>query len=234
MIAVAALLAALIVPPQGTQPQQQQPPTEAQLRDQIQKSAAEIRRTALENARAQLEAQRAQLEQQRGQLEAQRTGVGVAVTPPPIPEAPPGAPQGIVVTRDGKTITIGDAGGGAAVAQTGGPGPVLFRPEIPSGAIAISIAFFVMIAFIVVGLPLARAWARRMDRQASAPAPFPSDVTDRLERIEHAVESIAIEVERVSEGQRFTTKLLTERPEGAAAAAIPAASRPDDYAGGGR
>jgi hypothetical protein len=34
---------------------------------------------------------------------------------------------------------------------------------------------------------------------------------DRLARLEQAVESIAIEVERISEGQRFTTKLLSER-----------------------
>ena len=33
----------------------------------------------------------------------------------------------------------------------------------------------------------------------------------RLERIEHAMDAIAIEVERISEGQRFTTKLLNER-----------------------
>jgi hypothetical protein len=33
----------------------------------------------------------------------------------------------------------------------------------------------------------------------------------RLERVEQAVESIAIEMERVSEGQRFVTKLLVER-----------------------
>jgi hypothetical protein len=37
------------------------------------------------------------------------------------------------------------------------------------------------------------------------------EVTTRLERIEQAVDAIAIEVERISEGQRFTTKLLTER-----------------------
>jgi hypothetical protein len=37
------------------------------------------------------------------------------------------------------------------------------------------------------------------------------EITSRLERIEQAVDSIAIEVERISEGQRFTTKLLTER-----------------------
>ena len=33
---------------------------------------------------------------------------------------------------------------------------------------------------------------------------------DRMQRLETAVEAIAIEVERISEGQRFTTKLLSE------------------------
>ena len=33
----------------------------------------------------------------------------------------------------------------------------------------------------------------------------------RLERIEQAVDSIAVEVERISENQRFTTRLLSDR-----------------------
>jgi hypothetical protein len=33
---------------------------------------------------------------------------------------------------------------------------------------------------------------------------------DRMARLEASVEAIAIEVERISEGQRFTTKLLSE------------------------
>jgi hypothetical protein len=33
----------------------------------------------------------------------------------------------------------------------------------------------------------------------------------RLARIEQAVEAIAVEIERISEGQRFTTKLLSEQ-----------------------
>jgi hypothetical protein len=33
----------------------------------------------------------------------------------------------------------------------------------------------------------------------------------RLDRLEQAVDSIAVEVERVGEGQRFATKLLSER-----------------------
>jgi hypothetical protein len=36
-------------------------------------------------------------------------------------------------------------------------------------------------------------------------------IEQRLERIEQAVDSIALEVERVSEGQRFTTRVLSER-----------------------
>lgn len=37
------------------------------------------------------------------------------------------------------------------------------------------------------------------------------DSDARIERIEHAVDAIAVEVERISEGQRFTTRLLSDR-----------------------
>jgi hypothetical protein len=58
--------------------------------------------------------------------------------------------------------------------------------------------------------PIARALGRRIEGKAQAPQVMAS--TDaRLDRIEHAVEAIAVEVERISEGQRFTTKLLADR-----------------------
>jgi len=75
--------------------------------------------------------------------------------------------------------------------------------------IVVPLGFFAMVATIAVGAPLARAFARRMERESKEKvAP---EVTSRLDRIEQAVDAIAIEVERISEGQRFTTKLLTER-----------------------
>jgi hypothetical protein len=37
------------------------------------------------------------------------------------------------------------------------------------------------------------------------------EVMARLARVEQIVESTAIEIERISEGQRFTTRLLSER-----------------------
>ena len=55
-------------------------------------------------------------------------------------------------------------------------------------------------------------------------AALPTESGERLERIEQAMDAIAIEVERVSEGQRFVTRLLSERaPAIGAAPAQPVA-----------
>jgi hypothetical protein len=49
-------------------------------------------------------------------------------------------------------------------------------------------------------------------KRASKADPQQTDlVLSRLQRIEEAVDTIAIEVERISEGQRFTTKVLAEK-----------------------
>lgn len=46
---------------------------------------------------------------------------------------------------------------------------------------------------------------------------------NRLQHLEQAVDAIALEVERISEGQRFTTKLLAQRQgDGAVAPQEPA------------
>jgi len=73
----------------------------------------------------------------------------------------------------------------------------------------IPIIMFSSIPVIAIGYPLARAYARRME--SAPPQRIPSDVSARLERMEQAIDSIAVEVERISEGQRFTTKLLANR-----------------------
>ena len=85
---------------------------------------------------------------------------------------------------------------------------------IPPQAVDISIAFFVTIAVIIIGLPLARAIARWMDRRTAAPQ-IPSGVSAQLAQLNQAVDAIALEVERISEGQRFTTRLLSEQRDAA-------------------
>ena len=72
--------------------------------------------------------------------------------------------------------------------------------------------------------PIARALGRRIEGKGQV-AQVPAGTDARLDRIEHAVEAIAVEVERISEGQRFTTKLLAERT------AADASSRPLERGG---
>ena len=74
----------------------------------------------------------------------------------------------------------------------------------------IPIMAMAIVPITAIGWPLARAYARRME-QGDATRRVPTEVTARLERMEQAIDSIAVEVERISEGQRFTTKLLSER-----------------------
>lgn len=77
--------------------------------------------------------------------------------------------------------------------------------------------FEVLMAAIVVGLPslvvltkIVLRHRERVARLSEAPG-NPGLLDSRLSRMEVAIESMAIEIERVSEGQRFVTKLLSER-----------------------
>ena len=80
----------------------------------------------------------------------------------------------------------------------------------------IPIVLFIMVGVTIIGAPIARAIARRIERGVGgSPAGLPNDVTARLERMEQAIDAIAVEVERISEGQRFTSKLLAGRADGA-------------------
>jgi hypothetical protein len=94
-------------------------------------------------------------------------------------------------------------------------------PEIvvPLGAFATAI-------ICAIGIPLTRAYARKLDAESKNPR-IPMEVAGRLERIEQSLEAVAIEVERISEGQRFTTKLLSEG-RGSAASQLPPAGSAQD------
>ena len=77
--------------------------------------------------------------------------------------------------------------------------------------IVIPLAGMMMIVTISIGVPLVVALAKKWEREAKQPPRLTADIATRLERIEQAVDAVAIEVERISEGQRFTTRLLSER-----------------------
>ena len=53
---------------------------------------------------------------------------------------------------------------------------------------------------------------RRWKREARGAQPtLPSADSERLQRLEHGFDAMAVEIERISEGQRFVTRLLSEK-----------------------
>ena len=95
-------------------------------------------------------------------------------------------------------------------------------PEIlvPFGGFATAI-------ILAIGVPLARAFARQMDADSKGPR-IPTEVLQRLERMEQSLDAVAIEIERITEGQRFTTKLLSESTGRDAGHESGSSNRPQD------
>ena len=102
----------------------------------------------------------------------------------------------------------------ASVAQAAAvPGAVV--PPAPPVRNGPPDAVFAMGALFILAvlLPLSIGWARRLWRRgAAAVTALPEELGIRLTRLEQATDAIAIEVERVAEGQRFVTRLLSESP----------------------
>jgi hypothetical protein len=71
----------------------------------------------------------------------------------------------------------------------------------------------VVIAAVVILQPLVRAFARRLEGPRTGSNKLDDESREQLQRMEHSMEAMAIEIERISEGQRFTTRLLSGREE---------------------
>jgi hypothetical protein len=76
--------------------------------------------------------------------------------------------------------------------------------------IVIPLAGMLMIVVLAIGVPLVRAMGRRWESEARLPRGDPES-TQRLARIEQAIDAMALEIERISEGQRFVTRLLSDK-----------------------
>ena len=95
----------------------------------------------------------------------------------------------------------------AGMLATTSAGPLAFGLG-PSQVMTLSV-LSVLFIFFPLAIGAARAIWKRSSRPGPAPAVF-AESAQRLERLEASVDAIAIEIERISEGQRFVTRLLSE------------------------
>jgi hypothetical protein len=69
-----------------------------------------------------------------------------------------------------------------------------------------------LLAAIVILGPFARMWARRTERRAEmAPSMGLQTLHRQMEQLQQCVDTMSIEMERISESQRFQSKLLFEK-----------------------
>jgi len=114
------------------------------------------------------------------------------------------------ITALDKQIANADAQVAQAAAVPGAvvPDPPHIRQGPPEEVFVLGGMFIIAVLF-----PLTIAYARRLWRRgAVAVSAIPHELMDQLSRLDQAVDSIAVEVERIGEGQRFVTRVLAERP----------------------
>jgi hypothetical protein len=164
------------------------------------RSAADAARQVAADARAQAAQARGDAAAARAEADAARQG---AETQGAETRDPNSEPQ-YTVLRNGNPVLI-----------DGGVDQVLATIGVPRDNGSSQGPFFVagigIIATAVCVLVAVTMWYRTRMRGGNHGASMPAELTQRMSRMENAIESVAVEVERISEGQRFTTRLLTDR-----------------------
>jgi hypothetical protein len=122
----------------------------------------------------------------------------------------------VVTGADGRTVIIDpkvglDEDAVQEIVQTAlEPPRIPLDPNRGPDAPRITAIVFLFLFLMTLVITIGRVLSKRATGQAVGPG-VPADLAERLARIEQAVETVAIEVERISESERYSARLLTER-----------------------
>jgi hypothetical protein len=148
---------------------------------------------------------------------------------PAIPPVPPRAGAGTGAQADAQAAAA--AGQAAAQAATDAVNqelarlqeigqPVVLQPppyrtvrnnDIPDEVIPLAGMAMSMVVTIVLGVPIVRFIIRTIERKMDTTTLRAADVTGQLRALQDSVDTMAIELERISESQRFQAKLMVDR-----------------------
>ncbi len=161
-------------------------------------------------------AQRRELQGQLSRLEDMHRGLGRELSREPQAGAQRAGIEKRLADVDAR-IAATDAQVAAADAQvaaaTAVPGATVEPPPAiieRSGADEEIFAMSLVFLFVLF-LPIVIAYSRRIwRRSAAAVTALPGDVLERFGRLEQSVDAVAVEIERIGEGQRFMTRVLSD------------------------
>ena len=163
-----------------------------------------------------LRAKRSELREQLDRLQDQRHDLSESLQNPTLNNADRKGLEQRMVDVDSRIATLDNqiAATDAEVARAAGvPGAVVDPPRVVRSGPPEEAYVLGGIFMFVVLLPISLAYARRIWRRSSiAVAALPHEVMERLARLDQGMDAIAVEVERIGEGQRFMTRVLSEAP----------------------
>lgn len=139
---------------------------------------------------------------------------GQAIPAPPPPPVPPGSGPIVFTSDNGRPVSISMKDGNLVLSQEGSTQVIPFRDAIPREAVQIAWAIPATLSILLIWWPLSRAvigWIRRKQTADAQTAQLQQQFDERFATLERNIDTVAVEMERLAEGQRFTTKLLAGR-----------------------
>lgn len=164
--------------------------------------------------------QRGELRDQLERLENQRENLTEQLQADGIEGAAKAGLQARIAAIDGRIAAVDKAlaDADAAVARAAAvPGAVVPEPpELVRNGPPEEFFVLLMVMVMLISVPIAIAYARRIWKKGvTTVSAIPQDVYERFNRIDQAIDAVAVEVERIGEGQRYVTKLVNDRALGA-------------------
>lgn len=123
--------------------------------------------------------------------------------------------------RDEIVAGVRDGFQGQAGTTQPAPAPRVESPIPPEVIPIVAIVFSSVVIMTIFG-PIIRAVIRAFERRSDRKVVPAADVVSHLKQLQSSLDTMAVEVERISEAQRFQAKLLAEREN---RVAIPPESR---------
>ena len=186
----------------------QQQPASPGPQAEITRTIRDVQQATRDAARADADASRADADASRADADASRA------------QAEPLPPGTIVFTGDGSgdRVQVNVKGGNVVLTQGANTTTIPLNDVVPTGMVQMSWALAASVIAVFIGWPIARAVARYVDRRGRAVRAdnmLEVQLQQRFDAMERNIDTVAVEMERLSEAQRFTSKLLEQRPAGA-------------------